>query len=57
MGGSPGQAGKEVPNLAMTVGFLELRRQCGYDGQISIESMELVSLKSTVKIIRHGFKE
>lgn len=27
------------------------------DGQISIESMELVSLKSAVKIIRHGFKE
>ena len=31
---SPGQAGKEVPNLAMTVGFPELRRQCGVSHEV-----------------------
>ena len=31
---SPGQAGKEVPNLAMTVGFPELRRQCGVSHKV-----------------------
>ena len=27
-------AGKEVPNLAMTVGFPELRRQCGVSHEV-----------------------
>ena len=31
---SPSQAGKEVPNLAMTVGFPELRRQCGVSHEV-----------------------
>ena len=31
---SPGQAGKEVRNLAMTVGFPELRRQCGVSHEV-----------------------
>ena len=37
---SPGQAGKEVPNLAMTVGFPELRRQCGAQSLFKMATMK-----------------
>ena len=31
---SPGQTGKEVPNIAMKVGLPELRRQCGVSHEV-----------------------